>query len=43
MNFLLSGSQVEAEQIVSEKERDAGAPIRLDAAAQARIDKHRYL
>ncbi|CAD6225541.1 unnamed protein product [Miscanthus lutarioriparius] len=39
----LIGSQVEAEQIVSEKERDAGAPIRLDAAAQARIDKHRLL
>ncbi|XP_066397205.1 uncharacterized protein [Miscanthus floridulus] len=39
----LIGSQVEAEQIVTEKERDAGAPIRLDAAAQARIDKHRLL
>jgi len=43
MNFLLSGSQVEAEQIVSEKQIDAGAPIRLDGAAQARIEKYRYL
>ncbi|CAN6217118.1 unnamed protein product [Urochloa humidicola] len=36
-------SQVEAGQTVSEKERDVGALIRLDAEAQHQIEKHRNL
>nr|TKW32352.1 hypothetical protein SEVIR_2G164000v2 [Setaria viridis] len=36
-------AQVEARETVSEKERDVGAPIRLDADAQAQIEKHRNL
>ncbi|XP_062198992.1 uncharacterized protein LOC133901593 isoform X3 [Phragmites australis] len=36
-------SQVEAGQTVSEKQRDVGAPIRLDATAQAHIEKYRKL
>ncbi|CAN6181767.1 unnamed protein product, partial [Urochloa humidicola] len=36
-------SQVEAGQTVSEKERDVGALIRLDAEAQDQIEKHRNL
>ncbi|OEL31950.1 hypothetical protein BAE44_0007030 [Dichanthelium oligosanthes] len=39
----LTSSQVEAGQNVSEKERDVGAPIRLDAEAHAYLEKHRYL
>ncbi|KAL6598043.1 hypothetical protein ACP70R_046464 [Stipagrostis hirtigluma subsp. patula] len=36
-------SKVEAGQAVSDKGRDTGTPIRLDAAAQAHIEKHRNL
>ncbi|CAN6204025.1 unnamed protein product [Urochloa humidicola] len=36
-------SQVEAGPTVSEKERGIGGPIRLDAEAQAHIEKHRNL
>ncbi|KAL6600294.1 hypothetical protein ACP70R_045094 [Stipagrostis hirtigluma subsp. patula] len=35
--------KVEAGQAVSDKGRDTGAPIRLDAAAQVHIEKHRKL
>ncbi|KAG2633930.1 hypothetical protein PVAP13_2NG255200 [Panicum virgatum] len=35
--------QVEAGQTVSEKERDVGAPIRLNAEAQAQIEKLRIM
>ncbi|KAL6598044.1 hypothetical protein ACP70R_046465 [Stipagrostis hirtigluma subsp. patula] len=37
------GSKVEAGQAVSDKGIDTGTPIRLDAAAQAHIEKHRKL
>ncbi|XP_039794472.1 uncharacterized protein LOC120660158 isoform X3 [Panicum virgatum] len=39
----LTSFQVEAGQTVSEKERDVGAPIRLNAEAQAQIEKLRKL